>query len=151
MESSPHLLPPPSSSPEETGQKADFVPLIIQSNPGLWLYTLSKERYVWKYLCFFGGPDILCLGPQMLVSACQYNSLVDPAINEDKSISDSKKGMTGNLYIPLPFHPFCPSLYPPPPLLRKMTKEWNICHTLGNLLTSLHSKPSELAGNTCIS
>lgn len=104
-----HLLP--AHQRGKTGQKADFAPLVLQSNPGLWLYTLSKRRYVWKYLCFFGGPDILCLGPPMLVSACQYNSLVDPAMNEQKSRSESKKEMTtrpeeddqGTEYLPCPW------------------------------------------------
>lgn len=37
LESSLRLPSPPSSSPEKISERADFVPLVIQSDPGLQL------------------------------------------------------------------------------------------------------------------
>lgn len=75
----------------------NFLPLLILSDLTLELYILLIERWAWKYLCFLvKQADILCLGLWVLVSAWQYTSLVDLAINECKNwrSSASKKGMT---------------------------------------------------------
>lgn len=83
----------PVGSPERTGQREDFGPWVIQSRSAL---HIAQGKVCMETWIRFRGPDFFRLGPWMLVSGCQYISLVGPAINEGKSrgSSESKKGVT---------------------------------------------------------
>lgn len=67
--------------------------LVIQSNPR----PLTTQRKVCMEIWIHSGsPSIHCSEPWMLVSACQYASLVDPVTHEWKGWekSESKTGVT---------------------------------------------------------
>lgn len=85
----------PRQLSREDRLKSRLCAIIIWSDPGR-SHTISQGEMSMENLCFFGGPGIYFLGLWMLISACQYISLLDSAKNECKSrgSSESKKGVT---------------------------------------------------------
>ena len=122
----------PFGSPEKTGQRADFGPWVIQSNARPSAIHIAQGKMRMETWFHFRGPDFFRLGPWMLVSACQYISLVDAAINEGKSrgSSESKKGVT---------------TWP-----EEDDQGTEHPRALRNLLPLLNSKPFELARRRCV-